>query len=264
MTEPEYLMSNARPEAADRLDGLAEAFDGSTAGHLRRLGVTAGCSCLEVGAGGGSIARWLAAQVGPGGRVLATDLDPSRFRHDGSPQLEVRQHDLVEAPVPEGPWDVIHERLVLQHLSEREGILARLVASLAPGGWILVEDFDLGVARTADRWAPGHDLVQTVAATFREILVARGAVNEFSDSARRLLREHGLTDIGSSGHVSIDPGGQGWARAMSANARQAREQLQDRGVSSVDLDRYLELVEEPDRFIASPVLISTWGRRPGP
>jgi SAM-dependent methyltransferase len=264
MTEPEYLMINARAEAADRLDGLAEAFDGATTGHLRRLGVRPGASCLEVGAGGGSIARWLAAQVGPGGRVLATDLDPSRFRHDGSPQLEVRQHDLVEEPVPEGPWDVVHERLVLQHLSQREEILARLVASLAPAGWILLEDFDAGIARTADRWAPGHELVQAVATTFREILVARGAVNDFSDSARRLLGELGLTDIGSSGHVAIDPGGQGWARAMSANARQTRDQLHDRGVSLLDVDRYLELVEEPERFIASPVLVSTWGRQPGP
>ena len=223
MTEPEYLMSNARAEAADRLDGLAEAFDEATTGHLKRLGVPRRGVAASRSAPGAARSRGGSRpRSGHGGRVLATDLDPSRFQHDGSPQLEVRQHDLVEEPVPEGPWDVVHERLVLQHLSQREDILARLVASLAPGGWILLEDFDVGVARTADRWAPGHELVQRVATTFREILVARGAVNDFSDSARRLLREHGLTDIGSSGYVSIDPGGQGWARAMSANARQVR------------------------------------------
>ena len=36
----------------------------------RRVGV------LEIGAGGGSIARWLAERVGPTGSVLATDIDP--------------------------------------------------------------------------------------------------------------------------------------------------------------------------------------------
>ena len=75
MEESDYLLTNSEPETADRFDGLDEAFDPVSIGHLRRLGVGVGARCLEIGAGSGSIARWLAGVVGPAGHVLALDLD---------------------------------------------------------------------------------------------------------------------------------------------------------------------------------------------
>ena len=151
MAESEYLLTNAEPETGDRFSGLEQTFDEVSIANLERLDVPVGARCLEVGAGSGSIARWFAGRVGPTGRVLATDLDTRWFHHDGSPQLEVRELDLVGDPIPDGPWDVIHERLVLQHIPDRLAVLDRLVAALAPGGWILVEDFDTAEVRTTDR-----------------------------------------------------------------------------------------------------------------
>ena len=60
-------MSNARPEAVDRLDGLAEAFDRATTGHLQRLGVPAGAS-LPRGRRRGRFGRPLAGGPGRAGR----------------------------------------------------------------------------------------------------------------------------------------------------------------------------------------------------
>ena len=119
MSDSPYLMSNAHPETASRFDGLERTLDPISTGLLERVGVHAGARCLEIGTGGGSIARWLADRVGPGGQVVAVDLDTRWFRHDGSPQLEVREVDLVGGPIPDGPWDLIHERLVLQHIPAR-------------------------------------------------------------------------------------------------------------------------------------------------
>ena len=109
-------MSNVHPETAARFDGLERTLDSISTGLLERIGVPVGARCLEIGAGGGSIARWLADRVGPAGHVVAVDLDTRWFRHDGSSQIEVREVDLVTGPIPEGPWDLIHERLVLQHI----------------------------------------------------------------------------------------------------------------------------------------------------
>ena len=57
-----YLLDNGRQEAADRFAALAALFDPTStgSGHLERCGVGHGWRCLEVGAGGGSIATWLA------------------------------------------------------------------------------------------------------------------------------------------------------------------------------------------------------------
>ena len=170
---PAYLLTNAEPETADRFAGLESVFDPVTCGHLIRLGMGQGLSCLEVGAGSGSVARWMADRVGPDGRVLAVDLDPRWCRSGDRTQLEVRALDLVTQPVPDGPWDVIHERLVLQHLPERLEVLTRLVDALAPGGLLLVEDFDTREVRTIDRDGPDHDLIVRMAQAFNQVLGTR-------------------------------------------------------------------------------------------
>ena len=175
MGESEYLLTNARAETASRFDALEEAFDALTVQSLARVGVASGWRCLELGAGAGSIASWMAGQVGPDGRVVATDLDISRVRAHGSKQLEVRRHDLVAEDLPPGPWDLIHERLVLQHVPARLEVLDRIVDALVPGGWVVLEDFDTAEVRTTDREGPHHELIARVALAFNGLLAARGA-----------------------------------------------------------------------------------------
>jgi SAM-dependent methyltransferase len=262
MSESHYLMSNVHPETAERFDGLERTFDPVTIGHLGRVGVGPGSRCLEIGTGGGSIARWLAAEVGPTGQVTAVDLDTRWFRHDGSTQLEVRQLDLVADPIPDGPWDLIHERLVLQHIPARLDVLDGLVARLAPGGWLVVEDFDTGEVRTTDRAGPHHELIVRVATAFNRLLAARGGANDFAADALRHLRRRGLLDTGASGHVAFDTGGHGFTQVMAANARQVRDGLIGLDIPPEDVDRFLELLVDPDTIVGSSVLITAWGRRP--
>ena len=260
--ESEYLLTNAREETVARFDALEEAFDFVTTGHLGRIGVAPGWRCLELGAGSGSIAAWLAMQAGSAGRVVATDLDVSRLRTPSLDQLEVRRLDLVTDALPVGPWDLIHERLVLQHVPARLQVLDRMVAALAPGGWVVVEDFDTAEVRSTDRDGPDHELIARVAVAFNRLLAERGGVSSFAANARRELMNRGLVDTGSSGHVSIASGGTGFARAIAANTHQVRDQLEGFGFTSAELDHFLTVLDDPQTLVGSPVLISTWGRRP--
>ena len=110
--------------------------------------------------------------------------------------------DLVGDPIPDGPWDVIHERLVLQHVPERLDVLDRLVASLAPGGWILIEDFDTAEVRTIDREGPHHELVVSVARAFNGLLRSAAA----SPSSRRAAPATcGLGAWSTSGPAATSP-----------------------------------------------------------
>ena len=101
MADQTYLLTNAAAETEVRFDGLAATFDPLTIGHLSSL-VRPGARCLELGAGGGSIARWMAGAVGPTGRVVATDLDVRWILADDDAPFEVLQHDLVDRPDPGG------------------------------------------------------------------------------------------------------------------------------------------------------------------
>ena len=263
MSESPYLMSNAHPDTAARFDGLERILDPISIGHLSRVGVGVGARCLEIGTGGGSIARWLAARVGPEGRVVAVDLDPRWFEHDGSPQLEVRQLDVVTGPIPHGPWDLIHERLVLQHVPERLDVLDELVARLAPGGWLVLEDFDTGEVRSTDRGGPDHELIARMATAFNRLLAERDGANDFAADAWRHLRRRGLVETGASGHVAFSSGGTGFAQVMVANARQVREGLLGLGISADDIDHFLMVLTNADTIIGTSVLITAWGQRPG-
>jgi SAM-dependent methyltransferase len=256
------VVRDSRTETVARFDALEETFDSLTIRHLTRTGVAAGWRCLEVGAGSGSIASWLADQVGPDGRVVATDIDISRFRPVSLAHLEVRRHDLVSDEFPVGPWDLIHERLVLQHVPARLQVLGRMVDALAPGGWLVLEDFDTAEVRTTDRDGPDHELIKRVAIAFNGLLAARGGVSSFAANARRECASLGLVDLDSSGYVSIDAGGTGFARAVAANTRQVRDGMEAAGLSAAELDHFLEVLDRPDTLVGSPVLISTCGRKP--
>jgi hypothetical protein len=61
----DYMLVNKGKEAPIRFAALAAIYDPQTIRHLETLGVACGWRCLEVGAGSGTIAKWLADRVGP-------------------------------------------------------------------------------------------------------------------------------------------------------------------------------------------------------
>ncbi|HMB08474.1 MAG TPA: class I SAM-dependent methyltransferase [Isosphaeraceae bacterium] len=92
---------------------LRHLTDPITFRRLTHLGVGPGWRCLDVGAGDGTVARWLAGRVGLGGRVVATDINPRLLDGNGCPSLEIRRHDILE----EGHYNLVHCRTLLMHLA---------------------------------------------------------------------------------------------------------------------------------------------------
>ncbi|MCL2395840.1 MAG: class I SAM-dependent methyltransferase, partial [Acidimicrobiaceae bacterium] len=127
----------------ERLRRLEEITDPATIRRLEEIGVGAGWSCLEVAAGAGSIAAWLGDRVGPGGRVLAVDID-TRFLGDLGAPVEVRELNLLTDDLESGGFDLVHGRAILMHLHDHEVALQRMAAAVKPGGWLLIEEKDLG------------------------------------------------------------------------------------------------------------------------
>src|SRR5207244_9212343 len=93
-----YIFDNAGQPTSQRFTSLEILYDPWTIRHLEATGIGLGWQCWEVGAGGGSIAAWLAERCGPSGHVLVTDVDP-RFLVEGAslaqPTIEIQCHDIV-------------------------------------------------------------------------------------------------------------------------------------------------------------------------
>jgi SAM-dependent methyltransferase len=109
----EYLLSQqASPDLErSRLRLLQEFHDPLTIGQLDAIGVGEGWSCLDVGAGGGSVTQMLSERVGSTGSVLAVDLDTSLLDALATDRIEVRRHDLLSEPLPRDAFDLVHARL---------------------------------------------------------------------------------------------------------------------------------------------------------
>jgi SAM-dependent methyltransferase len=135
----DYVLDQGFVEERKRLSGMESLWDPGSQALLDELGLGGGSRCLEVGAGGGSMVEWMASR---GAKVTAIDIDTRFIESLASDSIEVRRVDLRTDPLPQAEFDLVHARLVLEHLSDRRQILDRLVATLRPGGWILIEDYD--------------------------------------------------------------------------------------------------------------------------
>jgi len=257
-----YILDNADPEVPARFDALSTLYDRGTIQFLENCGVGPGWTCLEVGGGGGTIAAWLAARVGPSGHVLVTDLDPRFLDGLKFSNLEVRCHNIVTDPLPEAAFDLIHARLVLVHLPARETVLKRLIAALKPGGWIIDEEFD-SVSLPGDPvLSPGEIQLKTQKALFR-VVEERGVDRRWGRLLYGRMRALGLVDVRAEAHLSMWSGGSAGASLARANFEQLRDVLVAGGlVTEEELQQDLARLDSPDFMMPSPILWTAWGRRP--
>ncbi len=254
-----YLLDNAGSEASARFPALSTSFDAGTIRHLEAFGIGEGSGCLEVGGGGGSIAAWLAVQVGATGRVTVTDLD-TRFLDALSLQnTDVWRHDIAADALPAASFDVVHARLVLSHVPERDQALARMVAAVRPGGWILVEDFDRTLVPDPSL-QEGEVLSRTYVAMAR-MMEDRGVDRTFGRRLFGRLRALGLDQVGAEGRTFMWPAGSAGPSLMRANFEQLRADMVGGGyVTETDFEHDLAALDDAEFLMPSPILWAVWGR----
>jgi len=129
----------------------ARVWADATGRLLDRVALTPGATCLDAGCGPGETMRLMAERTGPAGRVLGIDADSSlgtmalaTLHASGQRQCSFHAHDLTAGePIPGGPFDLVYARLLLFHLPQRVEVLARLWDAVAPGGHLVVQDYDI-------------------------------------------------------------------------------------------------------------------------
>lgn len=255
-----YAFDNAGEETRRRFVALSALYDPSTERHLRARGVRRGWNCLEVGAGNGSIAAWLAQQVTPSGSVLATDIDTRFLNSLYVPCLTVQRHDVVADFLPNGSFDLIHARLVLIHIPQRQAVLERLIAALKPGGWVVIEDFDCSSAAPDPDVGSAADPPRTVEAMM-SVLAARGCDLLYGRRLPWLLRAHGLLGVEAESRTLLYTGASLFASAMQANIEQLRDEILATGITPPTFDADHARLGDPSEAFVTPVMWSAWGRK---
>jgi SAM-dependent methyltransferase len=250
------------PDEADesaRIDYGAITYDPISRDRLADLGVGPGWRCLELGAGTGTIARWLAEDVGVA-QVIAVDRDVRFLTHLASDRLRPLEADLTSADFRPADFDLVHARFLLMHLTEYRELLARMADWLGPGGWLVVSD---AVDLTTEG-APESSYRATMQAMWQGLKNAIGTDVSWTPRYPYFLAELGLADVGAEIYVPPRmPGGPVAAFWLQTWAQLRGEILATGQVDAKELQVAQDSLRSGSCVGLSPGMITAWGRKPG-
>lgn len=257
----------ARADAQDelaRLRLLEGECDPHTFGYLDAIGVAPGWRCLDVGAGAGSLVRWLAERVGPTGQVVAADIDP-RFLGDlDGPNIEVRRCDITCDPVEHNHYDLVHSRFLLMHMKDPAEVLRRMAAALRPGGFLIAAEPDNDVAGSVD---PAHPLSGLFDTGYRKRIdfASTAGITDlcFGKMLPVYMEALGLVQTGNEAFVRVFHGGDPFARMWIKTWNRMDEAVIANGVlSEWEVAEIRRAYEDPTFLFRAQLTQSVWGRKP--
>lgn len=241
------------PTEHARLSSIQSSIDSFTQDGIRCLTPARDWDCLELGAGAGSIAYWLAAAC-PQGRTVAVDIDTRYLERDSAPNLTIVRADIGDPNLTPGQFDLIHARFVLCHVSARDEVLTRAARWLKPGGWLVITD----PYQLPPETSP-FPVIRRLMEAYELMYRAHGADLTWVRSVPSLMAAAGLTDIGFTarpacmGNLEQDR----WRVLVEQVAPSIIEaEPQMRAV----IDEFRALLTEPGFVDIPQVTISVWGR----
>lgn len=263
MSDLKYVFDNAKDrEELKRLEAIEEEFDPGTRERLLSTGVKAGWRCLEVGAGAGSIAKWMSQNVQEEGKVVALDINPRYLQSTIPANLEVRAGDIRTIELKEDSFDLVHARYVLIHIPDYEVALQRMLALLKPGGWIILEEPDFSVSKAV--FGPLEDC-RAVGKVYNALNTTYSGMGlDWSVGVKlpALLKTQRLRNLSWETNTHLNHGETGIARIMRMSTEHLRPRYLDTGFATdQDIERYLQFTESRDSWAVYYSTISVMAQK---
>jgi SAM-dependent methyltransferase len=198
--------------------------------------------------------RVLSEWVGPEGRVVGSDLDDKMIAAARSfvgaealANVTLVKDDLFSSELPPGSFDLVHARFQIAPLgrpNEQIAVYRRLVK---PGGWIVLEDPEMGSWRVNPEAPAVRRLIELIEEGFR----AAGGNFDAGRELPSLFRSLGI-EPRLDAHVVALPPGHPYLRLPLQFAASLRPRLEAL-VGKSDLD---DLVRQAELELGRP---GTWG-----
>lgn len=249
--EPEHL------QETERIDTAAQVYDPVTTSRLRALGVGPGMRCLEVGAGTGTVARWLLEEARVD-EVVALDRDTSALTALAGPRLRLLTADVTDESLQPGGFDLIHARFVLMHLPGRRRLLTRLAHWLNPGGRLVLGD----AVELPDAQDSSSAYRRTMDAMWEALKATIGTDISSVPAYPHFLREEGLRNVAAELVCPPMVAGDPLTRFWSETWDRMRPALLGTGrVDAAVLDEASAYLASPRLAELAPGMMMAWGQR---
>jgi predicted methyltransferase len=130
-----------------------------------------GMTAAEIGAGSGFLARMMAEQVAPGGRVIATELEDkmvdymnARARQEGLTNFIAQRAQIAATGLEPSSLDVAAMVNVYSFLDKPAEVLQSIAQAMKPGGLLLVVDYPQAGEGADKSGAEAEDVIAAAAA----------------------------------------------------------------------------------------------------
>jgi ubiquinone/menaquinone biosynthesis C-methylase UbiE len=254
----EEIFNHGSAEEEERLALIEEEQDPYTCSCIDALGPNPDWNCLEVGAGRGSMAVWLADRC-PAGRVCAIDLDTRLLDTRGRKNIDIQKLDISKADFPENSFHLIHARAVLTHLRAPEEICQRMASWLRPGGWLFICD---PASFPVD--SSPHPLMRKIGQAAAQLMQHTiGTDPNWSRSYPAPLIRAGLIDVDAECRLRMMQGGTREAIMFDLMLGQVAEPVIASGmVTAEEMETIRQLLHDPSFVDFPPAVVRAWGRKP--
>lgn len=254
-----YVFDHHTTGEDERLHAMAALLDPFSQYGLRRCGVGPGWTCLEIGAGNGSLSQWLADVVAPDGMVVATDLELALMEGRGGDHLRVERYDVVNDEMPIESPDLVFMRAVIHHLRERRAVLERVAQSVKPGGWVYIEEPDFTFGELVE-----PESQRAFWTEFMEWAGTAGIDYRTGHHLAQWMDKAGLVDIACDIRTPIYHGGSTFAQYLDTSVGMLGDKLTAHGIDSALLEEFHRLHHDPSHWTRPLSFVACAGRRPIP
>lgn len=228
----------------ERLQAIETVGDPASRRQILATGITQGWRCLEVGAGAGSITRWMAEVVGEDGKVIAVDLDTQFIANIELPNVEVLEADIRHVPLERHSFDLIHARYVLIHIPDFQVALSQMLNLLKPGGWIVVEEPDFSAAKAVFGDEAVCQSVNRVNQAILQMFANQGIDYALGVKLPAIFQRLGLQPLSIENDTPLSQGDSGVAKVMKMSTVQLADKYIATGEAThQDIEQYCQFAE---------------------
>lgn len=203
-----YLLGG-QPTELERLQLQSRVWEPAGRALLARLPGGPGQRVLDAGCGVMGWLRILSEWVGPEGSVVGSDIDGkmlagarSFVEAEALRNVTLLTDDLFSSELPAGSFDLVHSRFQIAPLGRADEQLAVYRGLVKPGGWLVLEDPEMGSWRVS----PDAPAVQHLIGLIEEAFLAGGGDFNAGRALPSLFRRLGVEPHLDAHVVALPPG----------------------------------------------------------
>jgi len=263
-----YVFGGTQTEL-ERLLAKVDELKARARWFLDNLDIRSGSRVVDIGCGPMGILNLLSDRVGPHGEVIGVERE-ARFvetarrelTRRGLNNVKVIQADALKTGLEKNSFDLVHERLVLISVPERESLLAEMLSLLRPGGTLAVEDND----NVSWLCHPEHPSWTILRDAFFAAFHANGGDLFVGRRLPGLLRAVGVEDVQVKVHVDVVRPGSHRRTHLFSLLDSLHDKIIALGLlSEQELAIHREALrghlENPDTIIIDKLHVQAWGRK---